>query len=69
MQNYTQDFSQRKKMNNLDKQYQQLLQDIIDYGVEKKDRTGTGTKSLFGYTVRHNMKDGFPLLSTKKILS
>ena len=54
-------------MNNIDKQYQQLLQDIIDYGVEKKDRTGTGTKSVFGYTVRHNMKDGFPLLTTKKM--
>lgn len=54
-------------MNNLDKNYQQLLQDIIDYGVEKKDRTGTGTKSIFGYTIRHNMKDGFPLLTTKKM--
>jgi thymidylate synthase len=54
-------------MNKLDKQYQQLLQDIIDYGVEKKDRTGTGTKSIFGYTIRHNMKDGFPLLTTKKM--
>ena len=54
-------------MNNLDKQYQQLLQDIIDYGVEKKDRTGTGTKSIFGYTIRHNMKEGFPLLTTKKM--
>ena len=54
-------------MNNLDKQYQQLLQDIIDFGVEKKDRTGTGTKSLFGYTIRHNMQDGFPLLTTKKM--
>jgi thymidylate synthase len=54
-------------MNNLDKQYQQLLQDIIDYGVEKKDRTGTGTKSIFGYTIRHKMSDGFPLLTTKKM--
>jgi thymidylate synthase len=54
-------------MNNLDKQYQRLLQDIIDYGVEKKDRTGTGTKSIFGYTIRHNMKEGFPLLTTKKM--
>jgi thymidylate synthase len=54
-------------MNNLDKQYQQLLKDIIEYGVEKKDRTGTGTKSIFGYTIRHNMKDGFPLLTTKKM--
>jgi len=54
-------------MNNIDKQYQQLLQDILDYGVEKKDRTGTGTKSIFGYTIRHNMKEGFPLLTTKKM--
>jgi thymidylate synthase len=54
-------------MNKLDIAYQQLLQDIIDYGVDKKDRTGTGTKSLFGYTIRHNMQDGFPLLTTKKM--
>ena len=54
-------------MNNIDRQYQQLLQDILDYGVEKKDRTGTGTKSIFGYTIRHNMKEGFPLLTTKKM--
>ena len=54
-------------MNKLDRQYQQLLQDIIDYGVEKKDRTGTGTKSIFGYTIRHNMSEGFPLLTTKKM--
>jgi thymidylate synthase len=53
--------------NNIDKQYQQLLKDIIEYGVEKQDRTGTGTKSIFGYTIRHNMKDGFPLLTSKKI--
>jgi len=54
-------------MNNLDKQYQRLLQDILEYGVDKKDRTGTGTKSIFGYTIRHNMQDGFPLLTTKKM--
>lgn len=54
-------------MNNLDKQYQQLLEDILSYGVEKTDRTGTGTKSIFGYTIRHNMKDGFPILTTKKM--
>jgi thymidylate synthase len=54
-------------MNNIDKQYQQLLQDIIEFGVDKKDRTGTGTKSIFGYTIRHNMKEGFPLLTTKKM--
>jgi len=53
--------------NNIDKQYQALLQTILDYGVEKKDRTGTGTKSIFGYTIRHNMKDGFPALTTKKL--
>jgi thymidylate synthase len=54
-------------MNNIDKQYQALLQDIIDNGVEKKDRTGTGTISVFGRQIRHNMKDGFPLLTTKKM--
>ncbi|MEN9379017.1 MAG: Thymidylate synthase [Pseudomonadota bacterium] len=41
-------------MMNIDKQYQVLLQTILDYGVEKKDRTGTGTKSIFGYTIRHH---------------
>jgi thymidylate synthase len=54
-------------MNKLDKQYQDLLQTILDYGVEKSDRTGTGTKSVFGYTIRHKMSDGFPLLTTKKV--
>jgi thymidylate synthase len=53
--------------NKLDQQYQTLLQTILDFGVEKKDRTGTGTKSIFGYTIRHRMKDGFPLLTTKKM--
>jgi thymidylate synthase len=54
-------------VNNLDKQYQALLQDIIDNGVEKKDRTGTGTISVFGRQIRHKMSDGFPLLTTKKM--
>ena len=54
-------------MNNLDKQYQELLQDIIDNGVKKEDRTGTGTISVFGRQIRHNMRDGFPLLTTKKM--
>ena len=54
-------------MNNLDKQYQELLQDIIDNGVEKKDRTGTGTISVFGRQIRHKMSEGFPLLTTKKM--
>jgi thymidylate synthase len=54
-------------MNSLDIQYQNLLQTILDFGVEKSDRTGTGTKSIFGYTIRHSMKEGFPLLTTKKM--
>ena len=54
-------------MNNLDKQYTDLLKTILEHGIDKKDRTGTGTKSIFGYTIRHNMKDGFPLLTTKKM--
>tara|TARA_A200000159_G_C7303257_1_gene331159 strand:- start:74 stop:1015 length:942 start_codon:yes stop_codon:yes gene_type:complete len=54
-------------MNNLDKQYKELLETILHYGVDKEDRTGTGTQSIFGYTIRHNMQDGFPLLTTKKV--
>jgi thymidylate synthase len=54
-------------MNNLDKQYQALLKDILSYGNVKNDRTGTGTKSIFGYMIHHNMRDGFPLLTTKKV--
>ena len=54
-------------MNALDKKYQQLLSDIIEFGVEKKDRTGTGTISEFGYQIRHKMSEGFPLLTTKKM--
>ena len=54
-------------MNNIDKQYQNLLQDIIDNGVTKQDRTGTGTISVFGRQIRHKMSEGFPLLTTKKM--
>ncbi len=54
-------------MNNLDKTYQTLLQDIIDNGVEKQDRTGTGTISVFGRQIRHKMSEGYPLLTTKKM--
>ena len=54
-------------MNNIDKQYQQLLQDILDNGIVKKDRTGTGTLSVFGRQIRHKISEGFPLLTTKKM--
>jgi len=54
------------QMNKLDKQYQELLMTIMQYGIEKKDRTGTGTKSIFGYSIRHRMRDGFPLLTDRK---
>jgi thymidylate synthase len=54
-------------MNQIDKKYTELLQDILDNGVEKKDRTGTGTLSVFGRQIRHKMSEGFPLLTTKKM--
>ena len=54
-------------MNNLDKQYIDLLQDILENGVTKSDRTGTGTLSVFGRQIRHKMSEGFPLLTTKKM--
>lgn len=54
-------------MNKLDKDYQALLQDILENGTIKNDRTGTGTKSVFGRQIRHKMSDGFPLLTTKKM--
>jgi len=54
-------------MNNIDIQYQNLLKDILENGAEKKDRTGTGTLSVFGKQIRHKMSEGFPLLTTKKM--
>ncbi len=54
-------------MNELDRSYQRLLFDILNNGIEKKDRTGTGTLSVFGRQFRHDMSDGFPLLTTKKM--
>jgi len=54
-------------MNNIEQQYLSLLQDILDNGVEKNDRTGVGTRSVFGRQIRHKMSDGFPLLTTKKM--
>jgi len=58
---------EKEIINILDKQYQQLLQDILDNGVKKEDRTGTGTLSVFGRQIRHKMSEGFPLLTTKKM--
>ena len=54
-------------MNKLDEDYKGLLGSCLYGGIEKQDRTGTGTLSVFGRQIRHNMKDGFPLLTTKKI--
>ena len=51
----------------IDERYQELLQTILDFGKDKKDRTGTGTKSIFGYTIRWDMSQGFPLLTTKRM--
>ena len=54
-------------INNLDRQYLVIMNDILENGHNKGDRTGTGTRSLFGKEIRHNMKEGFPLLTTKKL--
>ena len=54
-------------MNSLDLRYQNILQDILLDGKEKGDRTGTGTISVFGKQIRHDMSEGFPLLTTKKM--
>jgi len=55
--------------NKLDKRYQKLLKKIKKKGYLKPDRTGTGTYSLFGETIKHDMRDGFPLLTTKKMFT
>lgn len=47
--------------------YLQLLQHILDNGTDKTDRTGTGTRSVFGYQLRYDLQKGFPLVTTKKV--
>ena len=54
-------------MNRLDDRYRGLLAEVLYNGTEKNDRTGTGTLSRFGMSIRHNMEDGFPILTTKKM--
>ena len=55
-------------MNNFDKVYHQLLERIKSEGTFKDDRTGTGTYSVFGHQMRFDLSEGFPLLTTKKVL-
>jgi thymidylate synthase len=49
------------------KQYLELMRHVRDHGIDKSDRTGTGTRSVFGYQMRFDLADGFPLVTTKKL--
>jgi thymidylate synthase len=54
-------------MTNIENEYKRLISEILNRGLSKSDRTGTGTKSVFGRTIRHDMSDGFPILTGKRI--
>ena len=54
-------------MINIEREYRKLMYDILAMGKDKSDRTGTGTKSVFGRTIQHDMSEGFPMLTSKKV--
>ena len=60
-------YKENNNMNTLDEQYRGLLATVLYGGIDKSDRTGTGTKSVFGRQIRHRMSDGFPILTTKRV--